>query len=77
MWLARKVKELRRSKEELVIHRVSRRRHVASAIVAFKTRAVPEQMRVSCVIQVESDNGRVLSLSVRFYLYLANLENTA
>jgi len=48
-----------------------------SAIVSFKTRAVPEQMRVSSVIQVESDTGRVLSLSVRFYLFLANLENTA
>jgi len=50
---------------------------VASPIVSFKTRAIPEQMRVSSAIEVESDNGRVLSLSVRFYLFLDNLENTA
>ena len=49
---------------------------MASAIVSFKTRGVPEQMRASSVIQVESDNGRVLSLSMGFYIFLANLENT-
>jgi len=77
VWFAHRVKELRRSEQELVVHGVQRRRHVASAIVSFKTRAVPEQMHVSSVILVDSDNGRVLSLSVRFYLFLANLENTA
>jgi len=77
VWFARRVMELRRSKEELVVYGVYRRRHVASAIVSFKIRAVPEQMRVSSVIQVESDNGRVLSWSVRFYLFLANVANTA
>jgi len=35
-------------------------------MVSFKTRAVPEEMRVSSVIEVESDNGRILSLSVMF-----------
>jgi len=77
VWFACRVKALRRSEEELVVHGVYSRRHVASAIVSFKTRAVPEQMPVSSIIQVESDNGRVLSLSVRFYLFLANPENTA
>jgi len=77
VWFAQRVKELRRSEEELVVREVQRRRQVASAIVSFKTRAVPEQMRVSSVIQVESDNGRVLCLSVRFCLFLAILENTA
>jgi len=50
---------------------------VASGIVSFKTRAIPEQIGVLSVTQVESDNGRVLSLTARFYLFLANLENTA
>jgi len=77
VWFAHRVKGLRRSEEELVVHWVQRSSHMASAIVSFKTRAFPEQMRVSSVIPVESDNGRVLSLSVRLYLFLANLENTA
>jgi len=47
---------------------------VVSAIVSFKTRAVPEKIPIASVIQVELDNGRVLSLTVRLYLFLANLE---
>jgi len=50
---------------------------MALAIVSFRTRAGAEQMRLSSVIQVESDNGKVLCLSVRFYLFLANLETPA
>jgi len=77
VWFARRVKELRRSEKELVVHGVLRRCDLASAIGSCKTRDVPEQMQVSSVIQVESGNGTVLSLSVRFYLFFANLEITA
>jgi len=77
VWFAPRVKELKPAEEELVAQGVLCSSQLASAIVSFKTRAIPEPMRVLSIIQLELDNGRVLSLSIRFDLFFANVENTA